>query len=115
MTPYLTKIGSSSDAQVDRRAVALGVRVERVMEVADLPVLARVAQRAVEPFELPPIHQRAVEREEADVVARVGVVALAVHVVRLVGHLLGPIVIAERGLELHARRRAAARTAARTS
>jgi hypothetical protein len=72
------------------------------MEVADLPLFARVAQRRLDPFELFLVHQVAVEGDEADVGAGVGVVALPAHVVEAVVHLLRAIVVADRGLELDA-------------
>ena len=73
-----------------------------MVEVANLPLLARAAELAVEPRELRAIHERAVEREEAHVAAHVGVVALAIHVVGRVGDLLGAVVVPSRGLELDA-------------
>src|SRR5262245_60305574 len=74
-----------------------------MVKVADLPVFARIAQRPFKPLQLLWIHLRAVEHEEPHVGAHVRVVALSVHVVRLVRHVVGLVVIAQRSLELHAR------------
>ena len=73
-----------------------------MVEVTDFPVLARVSQRGFDPCDLLPIHERAVEREEPDVVAGIRVVTLAVHVVRLVRDLFRRVVVSERRLEFHA-------------
>ena len=73
-----------------------------MMEIADLPVLLRVPQIRLEPLQLLRIHLGAVEHEETDVVARVRVVALPVHVVELVRHVRRLIVVAEARPEFHA-------------
>ena len=92
------------DAQVDRRSVPVGIRVERVMEVADLPLLTRLGQRRRQPRDLLLVHEVGVQRKEPDVAAHVGVVALAVHVEVLVRQLPAIVVVADRCLESDAGR-----------
>ena len=80
------------------------------MQKDDLPVGLRLAQPLVEPRQLRAIEVGRVEREELDtrrqprqqiLGRREGVVALAVHVERLVGHLSRIVVVAEHREELH--------------
>ena len=92
------------DAQLDLRAVPAAVRIERMVEVADLPVIGRLLERVVEPRQLLRVHLVAVEHEEADVLLRVGVVPLAAHVEAGVQAVVGTVVVAERRVEDHARR-----------
>ena len=49
------------------RAVAVARRVERMVEVRDLPVLVRVLQLLLEPRDLLRVQVGALEREEPDV------------------------------------------------
>ena len=90
------------DTQIDRRTMPGGVRVERMMEVTDLPWLPGVPERRLQPLHLLRIELRAVEHDETHVVAGVGVVALPVHVVQLVRHVVGPVMVAKARPKRHA-------------
>src|SRR6185436_14261510 len=76
------------------------IGVERMMEITDLPLLRRALQRVLEPGQLLAIDLVAVEREEPDVLRRVAVVLIAVHVPERIFAVGGIVVIAERGIEL---------------
>ena len=93
--PVLDEDWLEQHTQVDRRPVAAGIRVQRMMEVANLPILARVAQRRVNPGQLLRIQLRAVEGEEPDIPVRIRVIALTIHVEWLVRDVLWPVVVAE--------------------
>ena len=86
------------------RAVPPARRVERVVEIGDLPVVARIVELTFQPLQLLRVEIRRLEREEPDALLRrlERVVGAAAHVERLVVALLARIVVAERGVELHA-------------
>ena len=86
-------------------------RIERVMQQRDLPFRTRLRRFMLEPLHLRSIEIRAVQGEKPH--ARVpprdrihrrreGVIAIAIHVERLVEHLLRIVVIAEHRVELDA-------------
>ena len=100
---------------VDRGTVCAAIRIQRMMEIADLPVLLRALQGVLEPGQFLLIDLVAVEREEPDVFRRVGVVPLARPCSTAGIDVDGIVMVAERGVELDARCRAALCTAARTS
>ena len=81
-------------------------RIHRVMEEHDLPVRPAARELLLEPRRAAPCPcsccrgQRTARSRSAGLE---GVVALAVHVERLVEPLVGVVVIPERGVELHAR------------
>ncbi len=62
------------DTKINRGAVPRGVRIQRMMEVTDLPRLFRVAESRLQPLQLFGIQLRAVENNEPHVVAGVAVV-----------------------------------------
>ena len=86
------------------RAVPSARRVERVVEVGNLPVVARAVELTFQPLQLLRVEIGRLEREEPHALLRrlERVVGAAAHVERLVGALLPRIVVAERGVELHA-------------
>ena len=85
--------------QVDFRSVPAARRIDRVMEVGDLPLRVRLRQLVLEPALLVLVHVVAVEGEEAHVLLLIGVEALAAHAEVLVEALVRIVVIAERGVE----------------
>ncbi len=94
-----------------RRQGIASRRIQRVMLQSDLPLGARLRRFMLEPLHLLAIEVGAVEREEPhpripprDRIdrRRKGVIAVAIHVERLVEHLLRVVVIAEHRVELDA-------------
>src|SRR5579885_1173432 len=78
------------------------MRVQGVMKIADLPGRLRSRKRLAHPLDLLRIHVIAVQRKELGIPFPEAVVPLSAHVERLVKTFAGEIVIAERGVELHA-------------
>jgi hypothetical protein len=76
--------------------------IQRVMKEGNLPFRVGLRQRLLQPVHLRRGHVGAVEREELGVALPERVVALSVHVERLVVPLRRIVVIAERRVELHA-------------
>src|SRR5687767_9660982 len=72
-------------AELDVRPMPFAVRVDRMVEVRDLPELTRRAQRLLEPFELLRVEHVRIDGEEPYVVAREAEVPLAVHVPARIG------------------------------
>src|SRR5450756_1666897 len=67
-------------SQVGIGTVKLSVRVQRMMEKADLPVRARAVELLLDPGQLRRVHVSAVEREEPYVAFLEGVIAFSTHV-----------------------------------
>ena len=73
-----------------------------MVEVRDLPLRVRPLELVAQPVNLGRRHVRAIQREELDVLLAEVVIALPVHVEFLVEALRRIVVVAERGVELHA-------------
>src|SRR3990170_1234469 len=90
-------------AQVGIRAVILSVRVQSVMEKADLPGRVPALELLLDPSQLLRFHVSAVEREEPYVLFFECVIALSGHVKGRVKSLVRIVVITDRRIEFHAR------------
>src|SRR5438876_11682281 len=77
-------------------------RVQRVMEITNLPVRSRIRQLLIKPCHLLRIEVRAVNYKELRVSLLKGVISLAIHVEEFVEDLILVVMISQRRVKLHA-------------
>src|SRR5437016_5845681 len=87
-------------AQVQTGAMELTVRVQRMMEVTNLPSRRSAGQFPFKPAQLLRVHVVTIERKKCCVALLVAVVTLASHIEWLVKSFVRIVVISQRGVEL---------------
>src|SRR5215831_5123538 len=83
------------------RSVEFAIRIQGMVKEADFPGLVSAFELALDPSQLIGVHVSAIECEETRFDLLEAVIALAVHIERLVEALVGIIVIAQRSVKLY--------------